>query len=61
MNNDQVNAIIQGISICTELWTITYNGFVSQGLNDQDALIHTRAFMSIMLDSFIKKDTDSNN
>ena len=48
MNNDQVKQIIQGIGVMTELWMITYNGFKSQGLNDADALSHTKAFMSII-------------
>ena len=49
MNNDHVKQIIQGIGVMTELWMITYNGFKSQGLNDTDALSHTKAFMSIMV------------
>lgn len=52
MNNDQVNQIIQGIGLLTELWVITYRGFKNQGLNDEEAVIHTKALMSIMVDSF---------
>lgn len=52
MNNNQVNQIIQGIGVMTELWTITFNGFVKQGLSEQDAIIHTKALMSIMVESF---------
>lgn len=49
MNNEKVNQIIQGIGVMTELWMITYNGFKSQGLTDDDAIGHTKAFMSIMM------------
>ena len=51
MNNDQLNNLIQGIGIMTELWVITYNNFRSHGMNDTDAVIHTKAFMSILVDS----------
>lgn len=49
MNNEKVNQIIQGIGVMTELWMITYNGFKSQGLTDDDAIGHTKAFMLIMM------------
>lgn len=53
MNNDQVNQIIQGLSLITELWTITYNGFKSQGLNDDDAIKHTKSFMAIIVEELV--------
>lgn len=49
MNDTQVKQLIQGIGLMTELWTITYQGFKNQGLSDDVAMAHTRAFMSIML------------
>lgn len=52
MNNEQVNQLIQGIGLMTELWIITYNGFVKQGMNNEDAIMHTKALMSIMVESF---------
>lgn len=52
MNNEQVNQLIQGIGMMTELWIITYNGFVNQGMTDEDAIMHTKALMSIMVESF---------
>lgn len=56
MNNDQVKQIIQGIGVMTELWSITYNGFVQQGLSPQDAIVHTKGFMSVMLGLFLNAD-----
>ena len=53
MNNDQVKKLIQGIGVMTELWMITYNGFKKQGLNDSDAIVHTKAFMSVMMNSLM--------
>lgn len=52
MNNDQVNQLIQGIGMMTELWIITYQGFVKQGMGNEEAIMHTKALMSIMVESF---------
>lgn len=52
MINDQVNQIIQGIGVMTELWSITYQGFVKQGMTPEEAITHTKALMSIMVESF---------
>lgn len=52
MNSEQVNNIIQGIGVMTELWTITYQSFRKQGLNEIEAVRHTKELMSIMVDSF---------
>lgn len=51
MNNEMVKQLIQGIGLMTEIWTMTYNGFVSQGLSHNKAIEHTKAFMSIMVAS----------
>lgn len=52
MNNDQVNQLIQGVGLISEMWLITYQSFKNQGLNDEAAVIHTKALMSIMIESF---------
>ena len=57
VNNEQVKQIIQGLGVMTELWTITYNGFIQQGMSSQDAIMHTKGFMSVMLGSFINQDS----
>lgn len=53
MNNDQVNELIKGIGLMTELWMITYNGFKTQGLSDENATMQTKALMSIMVGSIL--------
>lgn len=53
MNNDQVKQLIQGLGVMTELWMITYHGFKKQGLIDSDAIDHTKALMSLMVNSFM--------
>lgn len=52
MNNEQVNQLIQGIGMMTELWIITYQGFTKQGMSNEEAIMHTKALMSIMVESF---------
>lgn len=52
MNNDQVKNIIQGIGLLTELWTITYNGFIQQGLSSSESMKHTKELISIMISTF---------
>lgn len=53
MNSDQVNQLIQGIGLITELYMITYQNFRSQKLSDEEAVKHTKAVMSIMMESFM--------
>lgn len=53
MNGDQVKQLIQNLGMMTELWTITYNGFINQGLKHDAAILHTKAFMSTMMETFV--------
>lgn len=53
MNNDKLLEFMQGIGIMAELWIITYKGFKTQGLDDADAMMHTKGFMSVMIDSIL--------
>lgn len=58
MNNDKLKELCNGIGMLTEIWTITYRGFKNQGMNDTDAMLNTRGFMSAMLDSFMKSGSE---
>lgn len=49
MNNDRVENIIQSFGAMVEMWCIVYQNFKAQKFSDEDALEHTKAFMSIML------------
>lgn len=51
MNNDAVNQLIQGIGVMAELWTITFKSFISQGLKVPEAMEHTKAFMSVIIEN----------
>lgn len=51
MNNDQINQLIQGIGTMTELYMITYQNFRKLSSSDDEAMKHTKTFMSAMMDS----------
>lgn len=53
MNGDKMKEFLTGVGLMTELWMITYNGFKKQGLPDQDALAHTKAFMAMTIESMM--------
>lgn len=62
MNNptNMVNELIKGIGALSELWIITYTSFKNLKLSDDDALEHTKAFMSVMLrDALNQKKEES--
>lgn len=52
MNNDQLTELIRGIGTLSELWVITFQSFKNQNMSNEDALMHTKALMSIMVESF---------
>lgn len=54
--NEKVKQFIQGIGMLTELWTITYNGFKNQGLNDAESIRNTKEFMSMIMESIAKNE-----
>ena len=56
MTNDQINQIIQGVGLMTEMYTITYQSFKKQGLSDKEAIMHTKAFISVMINSVLSSD-----
>ena len=58
MNNDAVNQLIQGIGVMAELWTITFKSFISQGLKVSEAMEHTKAFMSVIVENIISSDSN---
>ena len=58
MNNDAVNQLIQGIGVMAELWTITFKSFINQGLKVSEAMEHTKAFMSVIIENIISSDSN---
>lgn len=53
MNSDRMKDFLTGVGLMTEIWMVTYNGFKKQGLTDQDALAHTKAFMTMAMESML--------
>ena len=54
MNNDAVQELINGIGLMTELWIIVYKSFVTHGMDDREALTHTKEFMSTIAGTVLK-------
>ena len=47
--NEKAKEFINNIGLLCEQWTIVFRSFKNQGLSDKDALMHTQAFMSVVL------------
>ena len=47
-NNDAVQELITGIGLMPELWIMVYNSFISHGMDDKEAVEHTREFMRVI-------------
>lgn len=60
MNNDQFNELLNGLGAMIELYTITYQSFKKQGHSDDDAIKHTKTFMSVFMESVIANGGQNN-
>ena len=63
MGNEELKAFLVALGSLSEIWMFTYNNFKKQGLNEEDALKHTKAFMEVfaseMLNGSDDKESDS--
>ena len=50
MNSEQINELINGLGMMTELYMIIYQNFKNQKMSDDDAIKHTKALMAVMVD-----------
>lgn len=55
MMNDKLNDFVKSMGALTEVWTVTYQGFLKQGYSVTDSLAHTREFMAAFLISIMSK------
>lgn len=51
--NNKLEEFIKGMGALTEMWTVTYRGFLNQGYSAPDALTHTREFTMAMMAAMI--------
>ena len=58
MNNDMVNQLILGIGAMAEIWTVAFNSFINQGFTAPEAMEHTTALMSVILENTISSDSN---
>ena len=52
----QLSEMIQGIGQLTRVWTATYQGFKAQKMTNEEALMHTQAFMIAMFRAVTMKE-----
>lgn len=52
--NEQVQQFLLAIGATTELWMVTYNNFIKQGLAHKDALEHTSEFMKVFIKTMLE-------
>lgn len=48
-SSNMLNELIKTIGMMSELWMITYNSFKNMKLSDEEAMEHTKAFMSAIM------------
>ena len=58
MSNDMVNQLILGIGAMAEIWTVTFKSFINQGLTEPEAMEHTKALMSVILENTMSSDSN---
>lgn len=49
--SDNINKFISNMGILCETWLVTYNQFLSHGLEHKAALEHTQSFMKAFMES----------
>ena len=47
IENNDLKKFLVSLGSLTEIWMFTYNNCKKQGLNEEDALKHTKAFMEV--------------
>ena len=48
-SSNMLNELIKTIGMMSELWMITYNSFKNMKLSDEEAMNHTKAYMSVIM------------
>ena len=49
--SDKLNSFITNMGVLCETWIVTYNQFISHGMEHKVALEHTQSFMKAFMDS----------
>lgn len=48
-SSNMLNELIKSMGIMSELWIIVYNSFRNMNLSDEEAMKHTKAYMSAII------------
>lgn len=49
--SDKISDFISNMGVLCETWIVTYNQFISHGMEHKDALEHTQSFMKAFMES----------
>lgn len=49
MNDNAIENLINGFGAMTEMWIISYKCFIEHGMNEEQAIKHTQAFMASII------------
>ena len=61
MTNDGLKAFVNSMGVLCEMWTLTYQNFLKQGMNAKDAMIHTQGFMTALVAASMQNGGGENN
>lgn len=48
-SSNMLNELIKSMGIMSELWMIAYNSFRNMKLSDEEAMKHTKEYMSVIM------------
>ena len=55
MDEKAIENLINGFGAMTELWIIAFKCFIEHGMTEQQAIAHTKAFTSSIVEQLMKK------
>lgn len=47
--NDNFKNFVNNMGVLCETWTLTYRNFLSQGMDEKEAMVHTQGFMTSLI------------
>ena len=59
--NEKTLEFINSIGIITEIWMVIYQAFLSRGMNQEEAMIHTKGLYETIFKFSFDKTNEKNN
>ena len=58
--NDGLKSFVNSMGVLCEMWTLTYQTFIKQGMNAKDAMTHTQGFMTSLITASMQNNGGEN-